>query len=65
MLSELPGDDEARDLAIETIIGNEIYKHMKKSSNDDIQKRILLSKWLYSQDFLTSHYFPIRHKNVD
>lgn len=61
-MSELPDDDEASDLVIETIIGSEIYKHMKRSDNEDITRRIILSKWLYNQDFLTSPSFPINYK---
>ena len=51
MLNELPDDDDANDLVIETIIGTEIYKHMK-DSNDEIKKRIILCKWLYMQGYI-------------
>ena len=65
LLSELPDDDEANDLVIETIVGTEIYKHMKYCNNNDVKRRILLSKWLYSKDFLTHHCFPINHRELE
>ena len=58
---DMPDEEEAVDIVVETIIGTEMLKIMKQGSAD-IRRRILVSKWLYVHGFLTYSDFPIKTK---
>ena len=40
------------DIALESLAGVEMYKLMKNSGSAEVQRRILVAKWLYTNNFL-------------
>ena len=48
---DLPEDLGGVDVAVEAVIGLEIYGQMKRSGDSDIQRRVLVTQWLYVQNF--------------
>jgi len=63
MAADLPEDEGATDIVMESLAGIEVYSRMKKDDNALIQRRILLAKWLYIQGFLNNN-FPLKEKFV-
>lgn len=53
---DLPEDPGGVDIFVETLIGLEHYKLMKRSTQAHVQRRILIVKWLYAQSFIND--FP-------
>jgi len=53
---DLPEDSGGVDIALETLVGLEYYKLMKKSDDRDTKRRIMVAKWLYLYNFFTD--FP-------
>ena len=47
--ADLPDDEAATDIVLETIAGLEMYQLLKASTDLEVQRRILISKWLYVQ----------------
>ena len=58
---DMPDEEEAVDIVVETIIGTEMLKIMKQGSAS-IRRKILVCKWLYVHGFLTYSDFPIKAK---
>mmetsp|Transcript_12783 Transcript_12783/g.12433 ORF Transcript_12783/g.12433 Transcript_12783/m.12433 type:complete len:414 (+) Transcript_12783:111-1352(+) len=59
MFADLPEDEGATDIVIETLAGLEMYQKMKASPDQEIQRRILLGKWLYVQGFFNDQFPPL------
>jgi hypothetical protein len=57
MEQDLPEDEGASDIVMETLAGIELYGRLKLSENAIVQRRILVCKWLYIQGFL-NNLFP-------
>ena len=58
--ADLPEDAEVTDIAVEPLVGLEMYRQM---TNPDIasaeeKHRVLLAKWLYVHNFMTADCFP-------
>lgn len=62
---DMPDEEEAVDIVIETIIGAEMLKIMKANAKDNTLRKILISKWLYVHGFLTNTDFPLKSKVQD
>lgn len=46
------------DMVMETVAGIEMYSLLKKSDNIELQRKILIAKWLYIQGFLNNIFPP-------
>lgn len=57
---DLPEDSGGVDVVVEAITGIEMYAQMQRSSDPDTRRRVLVTKWLYTQNFFSD--FP-RTKN--
>ena len=56
--ADIPSDAELTDVAIEPLVGLEMYKLMKAGGRPEDVRRVLLAKWLYVHGFITQHAFP-------
>jgi len=65
MHKDLPADDGATDMVLETIVGLFMHEHMKKAKEHDmeVRRRVLVARWLYVQGFLSTT-FPPRERFV-
>jgi hypothetical protein len=59
---DLPEDSGGVDIALETLVGLEYYKLMKKNDDRDTKRRIMIAKWLYLYNFFTD--FPHKSRFV-
>jgi hypothetical protein len=58
---DLPEDDEVTDVAVEPLVGIEMYKQMRcrdRGATEWDLRRVLLAKWLYVHGFMTEEAFP-------
>mmetsp|Transcript_11200 Transcript_11200/g.24467 ORF Transcript_11200/g.24467 Transcript_11200/m.24467 type:complete len:196 (+) Transcript_11200:76-663(+) len=56
MAADLPEDEGATDIVMESLAGIELYGRLKLSENAEVQRRILVTKWLYIQGFLNNQF---------
>ena len=64
---DIPEDPEVTDVAIEPVVGIEMYKKMSNPERGATKwelRRVLLAKWLYVHGFMTSESFPSLHEYV-
>ena len=60
LADDLPEESGGVDIALETLVGLEYYKLIKKSADEDMQRRILVTKWLYAMNFFNE--FPHKRR---
>ena len=59
------------DIALESLSGVEMYKRMKNNDSAEMQRRILVAKWMYINNFLgdkfpsTERFIPGHKKNEE
>ena len=59
---DVPEDEEVTDIAIEPVVGIEMYRQMRDpiTASSWDTRRILLAKWLYVHGFMTEDSFPVK-----
>ncbi len=45
-------------MVLDTIIGSDVFEMLKNSTDPIIQRKLLVSKWVYSTGMLLNHCFP-------
>ena len=61
LAADIPEDSEITDVAIEPIVGVEMYRQLTDPtiSSAEEKRRVLLAKWLYVHNFVTGDAFPV------